>query len=395
MKKILALLFTVSLAFGFSQETETGIHFEHSTWKEILAKAKKENKLVMLDAYTSWCGPCKWMVKNIFPLKEVGEFYNKNFVNAKIDMEKGEGVDIAKKYNVMNYPTYLFVDGDGKLVHRVCGSREADYFIKVGKDAIDPKANFSALEKNYRIAENKTEAAGPYFNAASEACMDVEKDVTAYLDTQKPANLTQKENYNLIMNFINDHNAPAFKYMLGHYSDFTAVYSKDDIDAKIKDVYSGSLKKAVRSKDPKALAAIQEGYRGEKNTPIGYLDAYSDLLKAKVSGDTALYFKAIINITDNYLMADANQLNSNAWDFYEKTENKTYLLKAETWAKKSTELAPGYANFDTHAAILFKLGKYPEAKEKAQKAIDAGKKGNEDVKETEQLLEKINEKLKV
>jgi uncharacterized protein YyaL (SSP411 family) len=59
-------------------------------------KAKKENKLIFVDAYASWCGPCKLMVKNIFPLKTVGDYYNSHFINAKIDMEKGEGIELAK-----------------------------------------------------------------------------------------------------------------------------------------------------------------------------------------------------------------------------------------------------------------------------------------------------------
>lgn len=392
MKKILALFVTLLSLSALAQE---GINFEHGAWKETLAKAKKEKKLVMLDAFTSWCGPCKWMAKNIFPMKEVGEFYNKNFVAAKIDMEKGEGIDIAKKYAVMNYPTFLFVDGDGNLVHRICGSREAEAFIKAGKDAMDPKLNYSALEKTFRASADDAKAAQAYFNASSEACMDVETDVTKFLSAQKPAALTSKENYELIMYFINDQSNTAFTYMLGHYSDFTALYSKDDIDNKIKTVYTTSIKKAIRAKDENKLAEIQKAYRAEANAPGKFLDSYTNVTKARVSKDTSVYFKAIIDFTDNFLMADANQLNSNAWDFYEKTDNKAYLLKAESWAKKSVELNPGYANFDTYASVLFKLGKYPEAKEKASKAIDLGKKGNEDVKETEQLLEKITEKLKV
>jgi thioredoxin-related protein len=61
------------------------------------------------------------MAKNIFTLKSVGDHYNANFVNAKIDMEKGEGIDIAKKYDVKVFPTYLFIDGNGELVHRTVG----------------------------------------------------------------------------------------------------------------------------------------------------------------------------------------------------------------------------------------------------------------------------------
>ncbi|MGO4709461.1 thioredoxin family protein [Chryseobacterium sp. 2TAF14] len=117
MKKTAILSFLFLAAIAFAQ----GIKFEEGNFKSILAKAKKENKLVFIDAYAVWCGPCKLMVKNIFPLKPVGDYYNANFVNAKIDMEKGEGIDLAKKYNVKVFPTYLFINGDGEEVHRTIG----------------------------------------------------------------------------------------------------------------------------------------------------------------------------------------------------------------------------------------------------------------------------------
>ncbi|MDQ0782562.1 thioredoxin domain-containing protein [Chryseobacterium sp. W4I1] len=77
MKKlaIFSSLFIAALAWA------QGIKFEDSNFATILAKAKKENKLIFIDAYASWCGPCKLMVKNIFPLQTVGDFYNSHFIN--------------------------------------------------------------------------------------------------------------------------------------------------------------------------------------------------------------------------------------------------------------------------------------------------------------------------
>ena len=89
MKRTLTLLFLLIYLASFSQET---INFQDTSFKEILAKAKKEKKLVFMDAYASWCGPCKLMEKNIFTLPAVKEYYNANFINARFDMEKGKAV---------------------------------------------------------------------------------------------------------------------------------------------------------------------------------------------------------------------------------------------------------------------------------------------------------------
>lgn len=80
-----------------------GIAFFHGTWQETLAKAKSENKLVFVDFYTQWCGPCLNMAQTVFVLPEVGAFYNANFVSAKIDTENGEGIELAKKWFIRHF----------------------------------------------------------------------------------------------------------------------------------------------------------------------------------------------------------------------------------------------------------------------------------------------------
>jgi thiol-disulfide isomerase/thioredoxin len=88
---------------------------KNPTFASILAKAKTEKKLVFMDAYASWCGPCKLMEKNVFTDKNVADFYNKNFINVRIDMEKGEGKELAMKYGVRSYPTFLFLNAEGEI----------------------------------------------------------------------------------------------------------------------------------------------------------------------------------------------------------------------------------------------------------------------------------------
>ena len=164
MKKQLLIITVLFFSvLGFSQ----GIEFEHGSWKEVLEKAKQTNKPIFVDVYTSWCGPCKKMSKDIFPLAEVGKVYNANFVCYQIDAEKGEGIQIAKKYEVMSYPTYLFIKADGTLFSRSVGYMEAEKFIAVSKTAIadmnDPKP-LSIWEKEYVEKKNDSTFMLDYIN---------------------------------------------------------------------------------------------------------------------------------------------------------------------------------------------------------------------------------------
>src|SRR4030095_10280412 len=109
-----------------------GIEFEHTSWSEVIKKAKEQNKPIFVDVYTSWCGPCKVMANTIFIRPEIGDKYNNGFINVKIDAEKGEGVEIAKKYNVKSYPTYLFINPiDESLFGEAKSSMSASKFSDV------------------------------------------------------------------------------------------------------------------------------------------------------------------------------------------------------------------------------------------------------------------------
>lgn len=115
---------------------EQGLKFAEPNWNKALAQAKKENKLVFLDAYASWCGPCKLLKRNTFPDKAAGEFFNKNFINVAIDMEKGEGPALAAKYAVSAYPTLIITDASGNLVTYARGYIDAAQLIEFGKHGL-------------------------------------------------------------------------------------------------------------------------------------------------------------------------------------------------------------------------------------------------------------------
>lgn len=113
-----------------------GIDFFPGSWKEALELAKKEDKLIFLDAYASWCGPCKSMQKKVFPTDKVGEYFNARFINVKIDMEKGEGADLSIKYGVWAYPSLYFIDLNGEVKISAIGYHNVNQLIKLGQAAL-------------------------------------------------------------------------------------------------------------------------------------------------------------------------------------------------------------------------------------------------------------------
>lgn len=143
-------LFLLALLFGvfIKQVSAQGITFAEGSWAEVVALAKQANKPIFIDVYTAWCGPCKVMAKNIFPQKEVGDKFNTGFINYKFDAEKGEGVELAKKYEVRAYPTFLMVDPKNlALIHKEVGALSINDFMAMAD---------IALQKGGYIAKGKS-----------------------------------------------------------------------------------------------------------------------------------------------------------------------------------------------------------------------------------------------
>ena len=141
MKKILlasALLFLFSTSYS-------QIKFEKGSLADVMAKAKSENKVLMIDVLTDWCKWCIELDNKVYANPKVYEFANTNQVNYKIDAEKGEGVDFAKKYKVQGYPTILFLDGNGKEIDRIIGYYPAKDFYEIMVDYNKGINTFSSL----------------------------------------------------------------------------------------------------------------------------------------------------------------------------------------------------------------------------------------------------------
>lgn len=125
-----------SMAMPLVQQTQAsgdntkGTQFFKGTFAQALAKAKQENKKLMVDCYTLWCGPCRYMATNVFPNDTLGKFMNEHFVCMKLDMEHGEGPERNKTFHVKAYPTFIFFDADGKEMNRFEGMAYQDEFQK-------------------------------------------------------------------------------------------------------------------------------------------------------------------------------------------------------------------------------------------------------------------------
>ena len=109
LKHIIVTLLACWTTITYAQQGEGVSFLDNPAWQSLLTQAQAANKPILVDCYTAWCGPCKMMVSQVFTQKKLGDYLNGRFVCAKIDMEKGEGPELAKKFSVKAFPTFLYL----------------------------------------------------------------------------------------------------------------------------------------------------------------------------------------------------------------------------------------------------------------------------------------------
>jgi thiol-disulfide isomerase/thioredoxin len=161
LKWIVITLVSIVACSQATAQGNSGIRFVSGDWKTVLNMAKQANKPVFVDMYTTWCGPCKLMDKEVFITEKVGSMFNTNFISVKVDAERGEGLKITRMYDVGSYPTFLFVDPAGNLFFKHIGSLSEQNFLELARAAL--KESKSSKPIALWEAEHKAKKNDPKF----------------------------------------------------------------------------------------------------------------------------------------------------------------------------------------------------------------------------------------
>ena len=283
--------FMQSYVDHFKKSGHVGVYFEDLTFEQALEKEKQQRKMLFIDCYTSWCGPCKYMTTTIFPKEEMGDFMNKNFVCVKYDMEKGEGPELAKKFGVRAFPTFIMLKPDGSLQHRMVGGGEAEQFIERVKEGMDDTKAFGPLQAKYDAGNRDKAFLANYANAListySADAGKVARELYQSLSDDEKVN----ETYWFL--FENPELAPegseAANYLLANRERFNQTIGKEKIDQRLSAGYQQKLMAILFGRDSKTTAKELDQMKKEvialKFDNQKSLIATINIAKAKLSGN--------------------------------------------------------------------------------------------------------------
>ena len=369
MKSLLTSL-TLSLFLAFSLAAQ-GIEFFHGTWAEAQEKAKAEEKLIFVDAFAVWCGPCKRMAASVFPQEKVGSFFNANFINLKIDMEKAENAEFAGKYPVSAYPTLMFLDGSGKVVQKAVGAKDADQLLEFAQKVLGRADKSADYEKQYAEGERDPKFLLDYVRALNAAGKPSLKITNEYLNTQQ--DLTTELNLNFLYEGTVEADSRVFDLLVKNQSKAVALLGEEKVSARIEKACKKTVKKAVEFKSETLLAEAKTKIKSALPAKANAFGYEADMNYYAATKDAKNYLKAAQSFQKGEIKNNSAQLHDLVISLLRTFPDDAKAIdQAEKWAKTAAENGGLPEYYLTLAEIYKRQGDKAKAKttaEKARKAI--------------------------
>lgn len=353
MKKIILLLL---LVFPLAVMSQTEIVFEKCSWAELKAKSKTAGKPIFVDCYTEWCGPCKMMANKVFKEAAVAEYFNANFVNYKLDMEKGEGPEINKLYNIRSFPTFLFLDHNGTILNVIVGGMSGTEFLAKTKEGFSERG-FYKMQQRYNKGDRTPEFMMEYIEVLDEARLKTEliTIVPECLAAVSKEKLREKKYWDLFFKYVKSVDDPIFLHIYNNRDEFRTLYGESDVNKKLSWVWTSGACSYAKKIDDKATfdkKGFDNYIKRMKKADVenrNEIEIFAEICNADIMGDYAECAKLIGKRVTDTKMLPLDEVSLYNWICVLKknTDDPTIRANMITW------LEAAIANIDNGDAVRY------------------------------------------
>lgn len=293
-----------------------GIEFFHGSWEDAIEIATKQEKIIFVDAYTTWCGPCKRMSANVFTREEAGSFYNENFINVKIDMEKPDGRNFGSKYPVSAYPTLFFLDPKGKMLKKVVGGQQLEGLLSLGNTIIS-EFDFSAKYREaYEDGDRSFENTINYIEALNKSGKSSLKIANEYI--RDASGLSEAQKTAFYFKAVSESDSGLFEEMIDRKSEVIKTFGKEAFEEKVRMAANRTVDKAIEFENERLLKSAIKSVK-------------------KHGGDAAKEFAIDANMNWAFAQKDVKAALKSA------KKKKAYMLETKdkiNWTKDAQQVFP-------------------------------------------------------
>lgn len=378
-----------------------GIQFFKGSWAEALQEAKRTDKKIFVDVYTTWCKPCRMLDMDVFPNAEVGNFMNASYICFKADAEGG-GKHIAQKYEVKSYPTALFVDADETLAGRFTGAGDVPFFMNSVKDIFYRSGNgvmIKAMNDAWKTEAKTSELAYLYMNLLKQAGLDYSTVLDDYVSALPEDSLLLPHNVSMILLNINKLEGKTFETLLAQQSRVPKFANKLKVllEQHFKQAASADSKKElekvidaakrVYAAQP-AMGDLKEGqYRNRFFLETKSLKSFVKHNRTFVPEQMLPVLKKSKPVDSSVFEKYAVELDNIIWQYSQYVDDKDDLNEALNWFESVVELLPAASlRYQYIAQLAHESGDKPKAIRYLELAITQAKQQQQDVAELEKLL---------
>jgi len=376
MKRRVLLIFSLVLLFAFTtiaqdkkEQEKMQFRFQTTAWKKIQQSAKAENKIIFIQFMTENCPPCDKFKKEIWTDQSLAEVYAHNFLLFLPKEGQKDTKTLIKKYHINSFPTSIFVDGKGNLIHKIQGFISKKEMHLLVNDVVN---NVNTLSYYAKMHKEQGESMEPqqllnYAIALMNAGEDYEPIAQQYFKTQPQDELYTAQNLKAIMLFTEDMYSPEFNYLVRHKEEFESKeYTPNQIDMKIEDVIANSLtttmmsSKNVRLEDTLTITLDYFQIKNQEAIRSRVEMDYADFVKP----NKQKYFQAL----DRYMATHLQNLPTGtivdkANRVVKESNDKMVINNAMMWVNEAM-IRSEFANeelYDVYINLLLKDNRFQEA----------------------------------